>query len=186
MPVIQVQIPDIPDRAAAEELLLDIIAIKGGRFESKTLLYKAFYLAHLYYWEDNDGVLTHYPIVRMPNGPGLDRGDELLAGLVKAERLTRDIEPFGPYRTEVFTLVEPRAIDPSSPRQEAIRKALAFIGNKTATQVCDEIHEFSKSWKRGASGDELSIYLDLLTDVDLQRLDEASDEVGKLLKQALA
>lgn len=181
---VQFEVPAIPDRATAEEVILDIVAVRGGRFESKTLLYKAFYLAHLYYWEEHDGVLTHYPIVKMPNGPGLDDGDQLLAGLVSSGRLTREVEPFGPFHREVFTLVEPRPVDPGSARQEAIRKALAFIGTKSAKQVCDEVHEFSKSWQNGASGAELPIYMDLLTDADMGKLKEASSEVSDLFNRA--
>ena len=185
MPIVQIQTPAIPDTASAEEIILDIIAVKGGRFESKTLLYKAFYLAHLYYWVKHEGVLSHYPIVRMPNGPGIEQGDELIEGLVRSGRITRSVEPYGPYRTEVFTLVESRPIDPKSGRQDAVRDALAFIGTKTAKQVCDEIHEFSRSWRRGASGDELAIYLDLLTDDELVAVQTAAKEAGELLRQAL-
>ena len=176
--------PAIPDRAAAEEVLLDIIAVRGGRFESKTLLYKAFYLAHLYYWEAQEGVLTKYPVVHMPEGPGLERGDDLISGLILSGRITKDVDEYGPFRTECFTLVDARPVDPRNPRQAAIRKALDFIGTKTARQVCDEIHERSKSWKRGHSGDELPIYLDVFTDEELATVWASGKEVDALFSEA--
>lgn len=155
---------------AAQEVLLDIVALKGGRFEGKQLLYKAFYLAHLYFYARYEGVLTDYPIVRMPMGPGIDRGDDLLADLTERELLGRSFERVGPYPAEVYTLLAPRAVDMADPRQDAIRSALEFIGDKTAAQVSEEIHEYSRTWKETASGSEQSIYLDLLSDDEMEQV----------------
>jgi hypothetical protein len=183
MAIIEVHLPANPDTSEAEEVILDIIALKGGEFAGKTLLYKAFYLAHLYYWEKQEGVLTRYPVVSMPEGPGIDDGDELIVGLLRAGRITRYVEPYGPYQREVFKLVAQRPVDPTSKRQDAVRDALAFIGNKTARQVCDEIHEFSTSWKASNLGDQLPIYLDLLTSEQRAAVRGAAKEVDDLFRE---
>lgn len=177
-----IHIPAIPDRAAAEEVVLDILAVRGGRFASKTLLYKAFYLAHLYYWEENDGVLTKYPVVHMPEGPGIEHGDDLISGLISSGRLKKEVHAVGPYREEVFELLQPRPVDPSNPVQTAIRKALDFIGTKTARQVCDEIHERSRAWKQGGSGEDLPIYLDVFTDEEMDAVRSAQEETAALFR----
>ncbi len=173
-----------PAAEAAEEVLLDILAIKGGRHESKTLLYKAFYLAHLFYWGEHDGVLTKYPIVKMPQGPGIDAGDALIQGLIDRDLVHREIERKGPYRCEVFTLRVKREIDPENPRQQAVRAAVDFLGDKTAAEVSSWIHEFSRSWRDAPSGAELNIYLDLLTDEEFERVQRSSIEAAQLVRDA--
>lgn len=62
-------------------MIAEIIRQAGGKFTGKTRLYKAFYIAHLLYAEQEPGYLTVWPIVRMPYGPGIDCGDELIAEL---------------------------------------------------------------------------------------------------------
>jgi hypothetical protein len=181
---IQTSTPAIPDRAKAEEVLLDILAVRGGRFAGKTLLYKTFYLAHLYFWEENDGVLTQYPVVHMPEGPGIDQGDDLIAGLIGTGRLKREVASDGPYREEVFELLQARPVDPSNPVQHAIRLALDFIGTRNARELCDEIHKRSTAWKRGHSGDELPIYLDVFTDEELGAVRKARQETEALFRAA--
>ena len=58
----------------AKQVICAIVEAAGGKLEGQVRLYKAFYYAHLYCWENAaEGVLTDYPIVRMPNGPGIDR-----------------------------------------------------------------------------------------------------------------
>ena len=44
----------------------------GDRIEGKTRLFKAFYFAHLFYARSAVDYLTDWPIVRMPQGPGID------------------------------------------------------------------------------------------------------------------
>ena len=53
-------------RTTAQQVLLELIQDAGGVWEGKKRLYKAFYFAHLYYAEERPGLLTDWPIVRMP------------------------------------------------------------------------------------------------------------------------
>ena len=68
----------------AKQIIKEIIRQAGGRLDGKTRLYKAFYLAHLFYFERSPGLLSDWPIVKMPNGPGIDDGDILIDSMVAA------------------------------------------------------------------------------------------------------
>lgn len=180
--MVVVQLPRDPAADAAEEVLLDIIASKGGRYESKTLLYKAFYLAHLFYWEQHEGVLTKYPIVKMPQGPGIDDGDLLIQHLINRDLISREIERKGPYRCEVYALKAPREINPDNPQQMAVRAAVDFLDGKSASEASAWIHEFSRSWQAAGSGEQLDIYLDVLTDEEYAQVQQASVAAGRLVR----
>ncbi len=65
------------DREQAKTLICDIIAAAGGKLVGKVRLHTAFYYAHLYYWQRGTGVLTSYPVVRLPFGPAIDDGPGL-------------------------------------------------------------------------------------------------------------
>lgn len=65
-------------------------------------LFKAFYFAHLYYAKANVDYLTDWPIVRMPNGPGIDKFQPLLNELIHEGILKVSDELEGPYPIRVF------------------------------------------------------------------------------------
>ncbi|HQU43004.1 MAG TPA: hypothetical protein PK867_09335 [Pirellulales bacterium] len=44
---------------------------------------------------------------------------------------------------------------------EAIKRAVDFVKGKTASELSNITHEFSRSWRMAADGDELNIYIDL-------------------------
>ena len=69
----------------AKQVLVELIRAAGGEWTGKTRLYKAYYLAHFYYAETEPGYLTNWAVVKMPYGPGIECGDELLNELVLLE-----------------------------------------------------------------------------------------------------
>jgi hypothetical protein len=71
-------------QTTAEQVVLGLIRAAGGEWEGKRRLYKGFYFAHLYFAEQNPGLLTDCPIARMPQGPGIHKVSELLSGLTGA------------------------------------------------------------------------------------------------------
>jgi Antitoxin SocA-like, Panacea domain len=154
-------------KAAAKELILDLLAASpDGEIERAVRVNKAFYFAHLWYWIMGDGVLTSYPIVRIPEGPVPDQYKDLLKeleaeGLIKISR-----KPVGPYRADVFTLVGKRELDGDPVRVECIRKAVSFCNKHSSTELSEMIHEWSQSWQTTAQGYEMDIYSDLLTDME--------------------
>jgi len=150
------------DRAKA--VVAEIVQQSAGdELVGTVRLYKAFYLAHLFYARENAGYLTDWPIVKMPMGPGISNFDELKNQLTADGRLEISSEPVGPYSAVKYRAIaggmnqlEPEAIT-------AVRKAVEFVADKSGAQLSDITHEFSRSWREAEQGEELSIYMDLLS-----------------------
>lgn len=157
-------------REQAKQLICEIIAAAGGKLVGKVRLHKAFYYAHLYYWQRGPGILTSYPLVRLPFGPAIDDGPGLIAELVREGKLRVGSQPNGPYKETVFELAQPFQIDPNGPRYQAIEEAVEQVKSKTAVELSEETHLYSRSWQEGQNGQELDIYADLLDDVEFQQL----------------
>ncbi len=101
----------------AKQVLVELIRAAGGEWTGLTKLYKAFYLAHLYYADSAPGYLTNWPIVRMPNGPGVESGDELLTELVLADIITRQNARIGPYPTTTYRVTTKEHARATAPRR---------------------------------------------------------------------
>jgi hypothetical protein len=165
------------DDEKAKQVICQIIAAAGGRLEGKLRLFKAFYFAHLYYWQHGTGVLTDYPIVRMPMGPGIDRSEVLFGALQSEGKIRIGSRPNGPFREYIYELAMPVEIDPSNPQYQAIEEAVEWVRSKTAGELSQETHLYSRSWRNETDGQVLDIYSDLLND-------EEYDEVQKGLAEA--
>lgn len=160
-----------PDQQLAAKVLLEIIRRSAGdEIEGKTRLFKAFYFAHLYYAKRATDYLTDWRIVKMPQGPGIDQFDVLLRELVDSGAL--DVEPIqiGPYPSVVFRATETPydARELSTEALNAIRDAAEFIAGKKGSQLSDLTHDRSKSWRDSEFGQEMPIYLDLLSDEEYE------------------
>jgi len=165
------------DNERAKRVICQIIAAAGGRLEGKLRLFKAFYFAHLFYWQHGNGVLTDHPIVRMPMGPGIDKSEALLAALQGEGRIRIDTRANGPFREYVYELTAPVEIDPGNARYRAIEEAVEWMRDKTAGELSLETHVYSRSWRNEIDGQVLDIYSDLLDD-------DEYEEVRKGLVQA--
>jgi hypothetical protein len=170
-----------PSREQAKQLICEIIAAAGGRLVGKVRLHKAFYYAHLYYWQRGRGVLSSHPIVRLPFGPAIDDGPRLILELVREGRLRVGQQPNGPFKEAVFELAQPFQIDPNSLRYRAIEEAVDLVKSKTAIELSEETHVFSRSWQDSANGQELDIYADLLDDFEYQQIQEGGRETEELV-----
>src|SRR5437667_5852958 len=111
-----------PNRERAKRLILEILRQSEGGL-GKTQLFKAFWLAHLYYSKNARGYLTDWPIVRMPNGPGIDQGDSLLLQLIHSGDVVRTYEAVGPF-TEINCRLAKQSKDKKSPLPQAAIKAI--------------------------------------------------------------
>ncbi|MEX0710935.1 MAG: hypothetical protein WD278_01210 [Pirellulales bacterium] len=151
----------MPDRERAKQIIAEIVRV-CGTCPSKTTLYKAFYFAHLYYAKREPGYLSDWPIVKMPFGPGIDQGDELLDELTRADVLRPKTCSVGP-----FVAVQYSAACPGVPESlsleaiSAIREAVDFVKDKSAGELTALTHEFSRSWNEAAFGEELNLYADI-------------------------
>lgn len=167
----------------AKEILVEIIRQCGGDFiEGKTKLFKAFYFAHLYYAKNNPDFLSDWPIVRMPRGPGIDRFEELIdelqaEGLVAIEDCT-----VGPFPSTRYIVTEKGKLSssPDKPSVEAIRETVTYVEHKTAAQLSNETHAYSRTWNDTSDGAEMNVYLDLLTD---KEYDESKQRASRIKSQ---
>ena len=134
----------------AKKIIVEIIRQAGGNLTTTTKLYKAFYAAHLYYASQSPGYLTHWPIVRMPWGPGIGEGEELIEELERIGVLRLETEMVGPYPATKYSLTgkELPGEKLSSEAISAITSAVNFVKDKTATQLSDLTHEFRDRGKR--------------------------------------
>ncbi len=136
---------------------------------NRTKLCKAFYLAHLIYSELATGLLTKWPIARMPQGPGIDHGFELLDELEARGLLQHDESTDGPYRECVYKLTDDATLtELPEPARKAIQDATKFVLPKTASEISALTHEHSRSWIEGKNGQILEIYADLIPDEEYE------------------
>ncbi len=179
-------LPDTKDRNRAKKVLVEIIRQSGGALRKRTHLYKAFYLSNLYYFSNTQRVLSDWPIVPMPRGPGIDDGPSLTAELVRDGIIHIGHAPVGPYVEEVFTLMGEERTDLDEDQVAAIKEAVAFIAGKSATELSNLLHEYSRSWKATEDGQQLNIYLDLIPDDEYERLTQQHAEVAGTLAEVFA
>jgi hypothetical protein len=147
------------ERAKAKRVIAEIVKEAGGELVGKTRLFKAFYVAHLLYAEREPGYLTTWPIVRMPHGPGIDGGDELLRELELTGVLHCDQVPEGPWLTNRYVLQKkaPAGDRLSAGEIRAIREAVRFVQSKSAAELSELTHEHSRSWIAARDGQPLNI-----------------------------
>ena len=159
-------------RNSAKRVILEIIRQSAGdAIEGKVRLFKAFYLAHLYYAKKNVNYLTEWPIVHMPKGPGINDFDVLIDELSEAGLVEQGEVPVGPFKAATYRATQHGLSEPPLDKAEtaAVAKAVQFIAGKTGAQLSDITHEFSRSWQDTEDGNEMSIYIDLLSDQDYER-----------------
>jgi hypothetical protein len=163
-----------------QQVLLEIVRQAGGELRGKLRLFKAFYLAHLLYAEDSPGYLTEWPIVRMPNGPGIHAADQLLVELleegaldIESTRRPTDLTPPEVYRETPKGMSEPPLPESAV---KAIKEAVTFIRDKSGLELSEWTHEWSRSWNMAKDGDELNIYIDLIPEDEyLERQKRVND-----------
>jgi hypothetical protein len=156
----------------AKKIIVEIVRQAGGQFQNKTNLFKAFWKAHLAYAATQPGYLSTWPIVRMPNGPGIGDFDTLLGEMLEDGWLTIDEVQVGPYWAMAFKLGEhcPPSSLPAA-AVAAIREGLQAVDGKTVAAVGDDAHRQSRVWREAKDGEELDIYLDLIDDEERAKLE---------------
>lgn len=182
-PIIARPVVETDHRTQALDLICEIIAMAGSRFNGKTRLHKAFYAAHLLYWKEAQKPLTAYPIVKMPHGPGIDGGDDLIEELEATDRVRVERDNSGVYPDTTYVLMVAVQVQPDGPRQRAITQAVKWVQSRYATDLSNETHENSRSWQISRPGEELDIYLDLLTEEEYERLKEVSTRTDEAVER---
>lgn len=178
----------VEERDRAKQIILHILKQAGGSL-GKSRLFKAFWLAHLYYAKNTVGYLSSWKIIRLPHGPGIDKGEDLILQLKKSCDIAVYHEPRGPYTEMVCKLTEQSRIkDISEEATKAIKTAVGVITelHDSVAQISEWSHEASRSWNVTPNGSELDIYSDLIPDdvyyerkLKLEELNEVYDDLFK-------
>lgn len=175
-------------RTNAKQVILELIRNAKGAWVGKTKLFKAFYFAHLYYVETQPGILTDWPIARMPEGPGIDQSDKLFGELVNEGFITIDIVHEGPYPEYRYSLTEKALAERPLPEdaRRAVQQAADFALPLRGDELSQITHEHSRAWRNGQNGDILDIYIDIIPDDEYEKeharltcLDQALTEALK-------
>ena len=144
----------------------------------KTKLFKAFWLAHLFYANEQPGFLSDWPVVRMPHGPGIDECGTLFGELTNEGRMKVGCSFNGPF-TEISHQLNRQDYERLPEEAErAVKEAVDFILPRSATACSELSHEYSRSWNERANGEEMDIYSDLIPDTDYERLKTESDRIA--------
>lgn len=160
------QPPDTQRVCDAKRVILGIIAEAGGEFVGAGRLNKAFWLAHVLHWKSQDGVLTRYPIVKLKDGPGIDRREALINELHREGKL--EISRYR-LRGQKYTLVgEAPRLTPAE--RESISAALKTLGGRGYTAISKLSHDKSVSWNDAEMGEELDYMLDAMGPAEVQRI----------------
>jgi hypothetical protein len=173
------------DQDRAKAVLIEIMRLYGGAVNNKIHLFKTFYFAHLYYARSAPDYLSDWPIVRMPLGPGIGDSDELIDSLVQdgdVEVSRVEVGPFLAYRYQLL-----RDEIPSSLSLEAIgaiRDAVEFTKHKSASELSEITHQYSRSWQEAEDGAELNIYIDLLDANEYAIQKEKADRLAAAVKNS--
>jgi hypothetical protein len=167
------------NRERAKRLILEILRAAGGGL-GKAVLFKAFWLAHLYYVKKAPGYLSDWPVIHMPTGPGIDQGDALLRELAGEGLLQQTHEPNGPY-TEMHCRLTDKPLEAglSEAAVAAVQEAVAFVKQFTAAGLSQWSHDASRSWRETAPGEELDIYADLIPEDEFEEAEKQVEAMSK-------
>jgi hypothetical protein len=162
-----------PDVDKAKNIVCAVVAASGGQFHGKTRLNKAFWRAHVVHYHKQNGLLSSYPIARLPEGPAIDDYEDLLVVLEREGRIELgQREESGYVETTITLKSQPPILDEGE--MASINEAVAWVRPRTAQQVSRESHESSLSWQKKANGELLEIAFDALdaSEVDVRRAEE--------------
>lgn len=164
-------------RDERKHVIAAIIQENGGKLAKKTILFKAYYLAHLFYWGNERGLLTReHDIVRMPNGPGIRNHVELLDEMKRDGLITVGTQKCGPFDEAVYTTQKRVEVDDAT--RKAVKSALKFVGGMTAKKASEFSHDISRTWQAGKNGEHLDIYLDVMDDDEFASHSKLVDDVA--------
>ena len=173
-------------KSRAKRIIVEIVRQGGPTFGGYTRLYKAFYFAHLYYFQENVGLLSDWPIVHMPKGPGIEAGRELIDELISAGQIIKETVYDGPFRSAQFRVVGNPKTDLDEKEIASIRGAVDLVKTRSATELSELLHDFSRAWIGAQSGQPLNIYIDLIEDGkyddDMERMRTLRDEVAAVFR----
>jgi len=173
-------------RTNARELVLEILRQAGPNGLGKTKLFKAFYFAHVYYAKERPERLTDWPIARMPQGPGIHNHGELLGGMQRDGSVTVELVSEGPYREYRYRVADVAAgqgLDGAA--LAAVREAASYCMDKTAAQLSEITHEYSRAWNGARDGDVIDVTLDAIEPGEYEEREQGLRRLDAMLTNIL-
>jgi hypothetical protein len=172
-----------------KQAILEIIRKSDGEFAGKTRLHKALYFAHLIYFEMTPACLTDCEFARLPQGPGIYNGDVLFTELEDSGLLEREVFHDGPYletRYRLTSQAKPAPAPLPAKADLALQRAVDFVRGKSAAELSQYTHEYSKSWNLATSnGDLLDIYIDVIPDDEFERREKKLEQMEPVFEEVL-
>ena len=177
------------DTVRPKQVIAQIIRFSGGDLTGRIRLCTAFYLAHLFYAREQVDYLSDWPFLKTEDGPAPADLCSLLRELEDEgviEVRTRDV---GPFRGERFRTLKDSPLEDSNESIDALKKAVRYTKNlcgPNESDLCDAIlrsylHGHSRSWRCAEEGDDLNIYIDLLTETEYAELMASTSRLSSLL-----
>jgi hypothetical protein len=172
-----------PDSDKAKNIVCALVHLSGGTFEGKTRLNKAFWWAHVFHYRNQSGLLSKYPIARLPEGPVIDDCDALLVNLEREGRIEIGEQPKGDYNETVIKLT---SAPPMLEEDEMIslKESIAWIRGKSAAAVSKESHQLSVAWQKGKNGEIMDLAFDALDNDDAKEMAKREQSILEHLAHA--
>jgi hypothetical protein len=172
-----------------KQAILEIIRKSDGEFTGKTRLHKALYFAHLIYFEMTPACLTDCEFARLPQGPGIHNGNAILKELEDTGLLAREVFHDGPYLETRYRLTAQAKQTPTpfpAKADLALQRAVDFVRGKSAAELSQYTHEYSKSWNLARrEGELLDIYIDVIPDDEFERREKKLQEMEPMFEDVL-
>lgn len=174
------------DHEKAKRIFLALIAGAGEEFRGRTRLNKAFWYAHLYHYRHHEGLLSRYPIARLPEGPCANDYQYLLSSLEADGDLQVAVDNTSSmHATYVMQACRaPSEIELTDDERDSVQAALNWIHGKSGADVSSESHKLSRGWQKGNDGDVIDVALDALTLEDYEAQRAELEQVDKNLAKA--
>lgn len=172
-----------PDLEKAKSIVCAMVGVIGGEFRGTTRLNKAFWRAHVVHYRKRNGLLSMYPIARLPEGPAIDDYEDILVILEREGRIELAQRGNGDFIEQIITLKSSQPILDDD-EMESIKEAVNWVKNKTAKQVSDESHKLSLSWQKRINGELLEIAFDALDLSEVDRLRAEEKQIADSLAWA--
>jgi len=173
-----------PDQDKAIGVVCAIIEASGGEFRGKTQLNQVFWRAHVHHYRHHAGLLSRYPIARLPEGPAIAHADALIADMERQGRVHVGVELKGDHPEYVFTLQAKRRGQLNADEADSINAAAAWIRGKTASQASKESQQLSRGWRHGKDGEIIDYANDALTAEEADRIEREVDAMSNHLERA--
>jgi hypothetical protein len=161
-------------RERAKRTILGLVAASDGRLVGKLRLNKAFYRAHLLYFEETGLELTGYPIVHLEQGPGIDNADDLIDELEQEGRLLESIGNGPRKRERVYELVGTPVSDEDVDKTNAIKRAVVWANALTEEEL--KLGSHNRSWEESGMGKQQNIFVDVLSSERVLSIRAEADE----------